>query len=178
MDWFSRRPRERATITVSEIPLDVDSSAAQAIPDEQQGGDGETVTYRSKSARQAVISGTRGDMIFYRKLIISCKDQILNHLEIEYPAAHKQAFDGLVAHVAGSLHSGPSWQTSSCKIERDNCLSLICGQRIRSSWKTGTHPRVRPGICYNEIPSHRIKPNASSSRHRGFIRLARCDNLQ
>jgi serine/threonine-protein kinase len=107
-------PEGAATITVSGI-LNVDSSAAQAIADEQKGRDGETVTYRSKSARQAVISGTRGDMIFYRKLIISCKDQILNHLEIEYPAAQKQAFDGLVAHVAGSLHSGPSWQISSCK---------------------------------------------------------------
>jgi hypothetical protein len=107
-------PDRTATITVSGI-LNVDSSAAQAIADEQKGRDGETVTYRSKGARQAVISGTRGDIIFYRKVIVSCHDQILNHLEIEYPAAQKQAFDGLVGHVAGSLHSGPSWQIPGCK---------------------------------------------------------------
>ena len=107
-------PDKAATITVCGI-LNVDRSAAQEIADEQKGRDGENVTYRNASARQAVISGTRGDMIFYRKVIISCKDQILNHLEIEYPAAQKQDFDGLVGHVAGSLHSGPSWQIPKCK---------------------------------------------------------------
>jgi hypothetical protein len=106
-------PDGLATITVSGI-LNPDS-AAQAIADEQKGEDGETVTYRSKGARQAVISGTRGDMIFYRKVILSCRDQILNHLVIEYPAAQKQAFDGLVGHVAGSLQAGPSWQIPGCK---------------------------------------------------------------
>jgi hypothetical protein len=107
-------PDGTATITVSGI-LNVDSSPAQAIADEQKGRDGENVTYRSKGAREAVISGTRGDMIFYRKVIVSCRDQILNHLEIEYPATQKQAFDGLVAHVAGTLHSGPNWQIPKCK---------------------------------------------------------------
>jgi hypothetical protein len=88
---------------------------AQAMADEQKTENGETVSYRNKGARQAVISGTRDDVIFYRKVIVSCNDQILNHLVIEYPAAQKQAFDALVTHVAGSLRSGRSAQIPNCK---------------------------------------------------------------
>jgi hypothetical protein len=35
-------------------------------------------------------------------------------VRIEYPAAGKEAFDSLVTHVAGSLHSGHSYQVAEC----------------------------------------------------------------
>jgi serine/threonine-protein kinase len=106
-------PDGNATITVSGI-LNLDG-LKQAMADEQKAQQGETVTYRNGSARQAVISGTRGEVIFYRKVIVSCNDQILNHLVIEYPAAQRQAYDALVTHVAGSLRSGRSWQIPNCR---------------------------------------------------------------
>jgi hypothetical protein len=52
----------------------------------------------------AVISGMRGQTVFYRKVVVSCKDQVMNRVSIEYPLARKQQFDALVAHVAASLH--------------------------------------------------------------------------
>jgi hypothetical protein len=52
----------------------------------------------------AVVSGTRGATIFYRKVALSCKDQAMNRVSIEYPLARKQQFDALVSHVAASLH--------------------------------------------------------------------------
>jgi hypothetical protein len=108
-------PDGAATIIVSGILNADDAPAREVIAGEQRAQDGETVTYRKADARQAVISGTRGDMIFYRKAILSCGDQVLNHLVIEYPAAQKQAFDALVSHVAASMRSSPGEQISKCR---------------------------------------------------------------
>ena len=108
-------PDGASTITVSGILNADNAPAASVIADEQRAQDGETVTYRKAGARQAVISGTSGTMIFYRKAILSCNDQIANHLSIEYPAAQKQAFDALVSHVAGSMRSSPGAQIPKCR---------------------------------------------------------------
>ena len=108
-------PDGAATITVSGILNADNAPAAAVIADEQRAQDGETVTYRKASARQAVISGTHGNVIFYRKAILSCNDQILNHLSIEYPVAQKQAFDALVSRVAASMRSSPGAQIPKCR---------------------------------------------------------------
>jgi hypothetical protein len=108
-------PDGTATITVSGILNADNESASKVMAEEQRAGDGETVVYRKAGARQAVISGTRGATIFYRKSMLSCGDQVLNHLVIEYPAAQKQAFDALVSHVAGSMRTPPGAQISKCR---------------------------------------------------------------
>jgi hypothetical protein len=108
-------PDGASTITVSGI-LNVDGApAAEMIRDQQRVGQGENVTYQKAAARQVVVSGLRGDLIFYRKVILSCNDQIVNRLAIEYPATQKQAFDALVSHVAGSMRSSPGAQIPDCK---------------------------------------------------------------
>ena len=108
-------PDGAATITVSGILNADDTPAGEVIADEQRAQSGETATYRSKGPHQAVISGTRDAMIFYRKTMLSCKDQVINHLVIEYPAAQKQAFDALVMHVAASMRTSPGAQIPNCR---------------------------------------------------------------
>jgi serine/threonine-protein kinase len=108
-------PDGASTITVSGILNADNAPAAAVIVDEQHVRDDETVTYRKAGARQAVISGIRGNMIFYRKAILSCNDQILNHLSIEYPVAQKPAFDALVSHVAASMRTSPGAQIPKCR---------------------------------------------------------------
>ena len=108
-------PDGAATITVSGILNADDAAAGAVIADELRAQDGESVTYRNKGPRQAVMSGTRGTVIFYRKTMLSCKDQVINHLVIEYPAAQKQAFDALVTHVAASMRTSPGVQIPNCR---------------------------------------------------------------
>jgi hypothetical protein len=67
----------------------------------------------SASAEQRYLH--RGSVIFYRKAILSCKDQILNNLVIEYPVAQKQAFDALMSHVAASMRSSPGERMPKCR---------------------------------------------------------------
>ena len=63
-----------------------------------------------RGQRSLVQSGLRGDMIFYKCSLLTCKDQVWNNLIIEYPGARKKEFDALVAHVAGSLRGGRGYQ--------------------------------------------------------------------
>ena len=71
---------------------------------------GAAVTLEKRGSRSLVQSGRRGDMIFYKKSLLTCKDQVWNNLVIEYPAARKAEFDALAAHVAGSLRGGRGYQ--------------------------------------------------------------------
>ena len=64
--------------------------------------------------RGLVVSGTRGDRIFYRRWLLSCGDAVWNGLSIEYPAAGKQAYDPLVTHMSRSLRAGTGWQVENC----------------------------------------------------------------
>ena len=86
----------------------------QAVTIFETPNDGETITYKHREPRSIVISGTRGDRIYYAKSILSCHDNVWNSVRIEYPAALKEAFDSLVRHVAGSLRSGRSYQVDEC----------------------------------------------------------------
>jgi hypothetical protein len=65
---------------------------------------GETITYKAVRGAVVVVSGTRGDKIFYRKSVLHCG--IWNDVSIEYPAGEKTKYDALVVHVAASLAPG------------------------------------------------------------------------
>lgn len=69
---------------------------------------GEEVTYGKAGKNWAVLSGTKGDKIFYRRSVFG-KEDVIHSVFIEYPAALKAKYDPLVGTIAGSLHeaSGP-----------------------------------------------------------------------
>jgi serine/threonine-protein kinase len=75
----------------------------------------ETVTAKQRGKRSITVAGTRENRIFYRKAILSCRDQIWNGVAIDYPAADKHRFDALVTHVATSLRGGQGWQVKGCR---------------------------------------------------------------
>ncbi|MGH6848579.1 MAG: hypothetical protein ACREC0_14455 [Methylocella sp.] len=78
--------------------------------------EGETITYQKRGRRWFVVSGTRGGRIFYAKLIVSCRETIWNGLSIEYPAAEKEKYEALIAHVSASLRGGQGYDfvTNEC----------------------------------------------------------------
>jgi len=79
-----------------------------------QPSQGETISYRHRERRVVVVSGRHGERIFYRKSILSCRDNVWNNVSIEYPAARKAEFDALVTRVAHSLRPGRSAQVKEC----------------------------------------------------------------
>jgi serine/threonine-protein kinase len=109
-----RSPDGHASIAVYGH-LNVADTVEDAMTEYEAPGRDETITYRHRERRAVVVSGTRGDTIFYSRHVLSCGDEIWNSVHLEYPAAEKAAFDALVTHVARSLRPGPSWQVSRCK---------------------------------------------------------------
>jgi hypothetical protein len=109
-----RSPDQRASITVSGS-LQIWDTIDEAMKIYQEPQKGETITYRHREPRALVVSGTRGDTIFYARHILSCRDQIWNSVNLEYPAAEKAVYDALVTRVARSLRPGPSAQVPRCR---------------------------------------------------------------
>jgi serine/threonine-protein kinase len=65
--------------------------------------DGEELTYLRREPDWLEVSGFKGDRLFYRKVVLACRDQSWRHVAFEYPVAAKRAFDPLVTQVARAL---------------------------------------------------------------------------
>ncbi len=103
-------PDGEASITISGILMI--SSFAQEVDERLQPAADESITYKVANRNVVVVSGFRGDRIFYRKSLLGCG--VANDLAIEYPAAKKARYDALVGQVAASLRPGQGYQVSGC----------------------------------------------------------------
>lgn len=72
---------------------------------------GYKLTYSKTGKNWAVMSGTKGDNIFYERSVFG-KEDVIHTVRIEYPASLKAKYDPLIGAIAGSLHeaSGPHWK--------------------------------------------------------------------
>jgi serine/threonine-protein kinase len=102
-------PDGRATITISGSHSVL--PRAQEIEIMTTPADGETVDYKSRGRDWIVLSGRRGDRIYYRRSLLTCHGTVWNTVSLDYPAAEKAAFDPIVAHVAASLRGARGWGT-------------------------------------------------------------------
>ena len=80
---------------------------------------GSVVTYQAQSQTDGddwfVISGTKGDDIFYEKHRLSYRGEMIESLVISYPASLKATYDPIVARMAKSFRSGSGFQTPTRK---------------------------------------------------------------
>lgn len=97
-------PDGRATITISGSLASL--PRAEMIDLMTKPDAGETVDYKKVEKDRVVVSGRKGDQIYYSKSLLSCRGTVWNSVYLTYPAAEKKAFDPIVAHVAGSLRGG------------------------------------------------------------------------
>ena len=65
--------------------------------------EGEEITYLRGERDWLVVSGVKGNRIFYRKVALTCDKRTWEHIAFEYPAETKRAFDGLVTRSARVL---------------------------------------------------------------------------
>ena len=64
---------------------------------------GEDVTYSRRGRDWIVVSGYKGNRIFYRRAMLACGNTNWHHVSFEYPARDKRAFDRLVTRTSNSL---------------------------------------------------------------------------
>jgi hypothetical protein len=73
--------------------------------------DGETITYRAAGKNWLVLSGTRGDQLFYTRYLLSHRNEVENAFKITYPAALATSYDPIVTRMSKSLKAGRGYQT-------------------------------------------------------------------
>jgi hypothetical protein len=89
-------PDGRAVLTLRDMPS---SQPASRIL--YRGG--ESVTYRQRGRSWTVVSGYRGDQIYYRRANLACGGDRWHLIELNYPAADKRRMDATVTYISHHL---------------------------------------------------------------------------
>ena len=76
----------------------------QWLLDNAQGYD--EVTYRPRGRTWFVLSGYRGEQIYYEKVMFSCGNQVVNVFAMVYPVAERKRFDPVVERMEDQFHPG------------------------------------------------------------------------
>jgi hypothetical protein len=72
----------------------------------------EKITYRAAGKNWLVLSGTRGDRLFYTRYLLSHRNEVENAFEISYPAVLAATYDPIVARLSKSLKAGRGYQVT------------------------------------------------------------------
>lgn len=102
--WRGRRfvsPSGDAWLALYARPAD--SESLRAHMEAVKSGNGERITYEREGRTWIVVSGYRGERIFYRKAMLACGNRRWHHLAFEYPATEKRAFDRFVTRASYAL---------------------------------------------------------------------------
>jgi len=86
-----------------EKPLTIEQHEAFVRGNDDYSG----VTYRFADAKTLVLSGLRGDTVFYEKYLLVRDNDLILNLQITYPARLKDKYDPLIDRIAKSLRYNP-----------------------------------------------------------------------
>jgi hypothetical protein len=89
--WFAAYV---SAVEAQPIPAHMDAVASQ---------EGEHITYSRWERDWLVVSGFKGNRIFYRKAVIACGGTMWHHIAFEYPAVRKRQMDAFVARASQSI---------------------------------------------------------------------------
>jgi len=64
------------------------------------------LTYRPRGRSWFVLSGYRGDTIYYEKVMFSCRDRLVNVFAITYPVSQRDIYDPVVERMENSFKPG------------------------------------------------------------------------
>ena len=72
----------------------------------REGRAGQQITYDQRGANWVVISGQRGDTIFYERHQLSHGGRIVNGFVLQYPARLRSEYDPVVTRMSRSFRAG------------------------------------------------------------------------
>ncbi len=97
-----------ASYYTEALDLDLAGYRASVLKDLDKGS---VVTYQASGKTWFVISGTKGDEIFYQRHMLTHGAQLTEIFGIFYPAALKSTYDPIVARMAKSFRPGKGFQS-------------------------------------------------------------------
>jgi|tagenome__1003787_1003787.scaffolds.fasta_scaffold20107566_1 hypothetical protein len=89
-------PDGRAVLTLRDLP------SARPASGILRRGD-ESVTYRQRGRSWSVVSGYRGDQIYYRRANLACAGARWHLIDLTYPGSEKRAMDATVTYISHHL---------------------------------------------------------------------------
>ena len=98
-------PDGRSSLVVYALPR----RARESVDDHMRWFarlNGEEITYLRRGSGWIVVSGYKGDRIYYRKARLGCGGSVWHHVALEYPVGNKRAYDGIVSAISRSLQPG------------------------------------------------------------------------
>ena len=98
------------TVSASYNALDFDVAKYRAFILKNLDA-GSAVTYQATGGTWFVISGSKGDKVFYQRHVLSHGAQMTEDFVISYPAALKSTYDSIAARMAKSFRSGSGYQS-------------------------------------------------------------------
>ena len=66
----------------------------------------ERITHRERGANWIALSGTKANVVFYERRLLSHRGKIINDFEILYPTRLRSLYAPIVARMAKSFHAG------------------------------------------------------------------------
>jgi hypothetical protein len=72
---------------------------------------GSVVTYEAHGGDWFVVSGTKGDDVFYEKHLLSHDGEMAEDFVLSYPASLRSTYDPIVARMAKSFRPGKGFQS-------------------------------------------------------------------
>jgi hypothetical protein len=66
------------------------------------------LTYRPRGRSWFVLSGYRGDDIYYEKVMFSCGGQVVNVMAVSYPSRERSIYDPAVERMEDTFGPGRS----------------------------------------------------------------------
>ncbi|RRI03916.1 hypothetical protein EH240_09450 [Mesorhizobium tamadayense] len=101
--WLSA---DGASLACSGIyNIDNDTPKSFVAGEKANTGPGYEITYSKTGKNWAVLSGVKGDRVFYERRLFG-KDGVIRSVWIEYPSSRKAKYDPLTGAIAASLR-GP-----------------------------------------------------------------------
>ena len=70
------------------------------------------IDYSPKGKTWFVLSGIRSDVIYYQKVMFSCRDNVINALSVTFPRAEKKFYEGLIEVMEDNFKPGTG---AACK---------------------------------------------------------------
>lgn len=70
------------------------------------GGGYDRMDYFPRGKTWFVLSGFRGESIYYQKVMFSCGNRVINVLSVTFPTAEKQYFENLVEKIEDNFKPG------------------------------------------------------------------------
>lgn len=72
----------------------------------ENAGGYDELTYRPRGRSWFVLSGYRGDTIYYEKVMFSCRGRVVNVFAITYPVNERDIYDPVVERMENVFKPG------------------------------------------------------------------------